>query len=205
VRKLNELVSRFRWGPLAERRRRGLEQLYDLLSQTSFHDKYWLILGLMLGCVREGGPLATDRDSDFGFLDRDRPDFLAAVAMLRKHGYDQRPVQVNNDGRITKWALKYQGYKYEFFQLDRHGDKYRWYYHSRRPSMELVNEIPAHGLNGFELYGRRFLIPDNAEQQLTMLYGDWRRPDPSYRYWRDCQATIERYPWSGMRRPAGPA
>jgi hypothetical protein len=205
VRKLNELVSRLRWGRLEERRRRGLVHLHDLLSRTGFHDKYWVFLGLMLGCVREGGPLRWDRDSDFAFLDRDLPDFLAALEVLRRNGYDLRPLQVNNDGRTTKWALKRDGYKYEFFQLDRHDGKLRWHYHQRRPPMELTNEVPAHGLAAFELYGRRFMIPDNAEQQLALLYGNWRTPDPGYVYWRDCKATVDRKPWTGGRKRAPPA
>jgi hypothetical protein len=200
VRKLAELVSRLRWGSIAERRQDGLVRLYDLLAQTNFHGKYWVFLGLMLGCVREGGPLAHDRDSDFAFLADDRGDFLDAVAMLRKEGFDLRPLQVNNDGRTTKWALKRQGYKFEFFQVDRVGDRYRWYTHGRNPPTEFANEVPAHGLADFELYGRRFRIPDNAERQLEILYGNWRKPDPDYKYWRDCKATVERNPWSNPRR-----
>ena len=26
-------------------------------------------------------------------------------------------------------------------------------------------------------------------------------PDPDYLYWRDCRAIVERYPWTGERRP----
>ena len=202
MRKLAELVCRLRWGSIEERRRSGLVRIYDLFSQTSFHGKYWVFLGLMLGCVREGGPLPADRDSDFAFLDRDLGDFLAAVAVLRRNGYSLRPLQVNNDGRTTKWALKRQGYKYEFFQIDRRGDRYRWHTHGRKPPTEFVNEVPAHGLADFELYGRRFRMPDNAERQLEILYGNWREPNPDYAYWRDCGATIERIPWSGRRRRA---
>lgn len=204
MRKLNELVSRLRWGPLEERRQRGLVHLHDLLARTDFHDRYWVFLGLMLGCMREGGPLAWDRDSDFAFLDRDLPAFEAALGVLRRNGYDLRPLQVNNDGRTTKWALKREGYKYEFFQLDRRDGKLRWHYHQRRPPTELTNEVPAHGLAGFELYGRRFMIPDNAELQLALLYGNWREPDPGYVYWRDCRATVERVPWTGGRKAAPP-
>ncbi len=202
MRKLAEIASRLLWGSIEERRRRGLVRVHELLSQTSFHGKYWVFLGLMLGCVREGGPLAHDRDSDFAFLADDREDFLAAVDVLRRNGFSLRPTQINNDGRTTKWALKRRGYKYEFFQIDRRGDRYRWYTHGRNPPTELVNEVPAHGLADFELYGRRFRIPDNAEQQLEILYGNWRQPDPNYLYWRDCKATIERHPWSGRRRRA---
>jgi len=203
VRSLGEFVSRLRWGALEERRRRGLERLHDLLAQTGLHDRYWLFLGLLLGCVRGGGPIPWDRDADFAFLDHDLPEYLAALEMLRRHGFELRPLQVNNDGRTTKWALRHQGVKFEFFQLDRHGDRLRWHYHRRKPPLELVNEVPVHGLVPFELYGRRFMMPDTAEAQLELLYGDWRTPDPGYVYWRDCKATISREPWTGKRVAAG--
>jgi hypothetical protein len=203
VRKLSEFVFRLRWGPLEERRRRGLVRLHDLLSGTEFANRYWVIMGLLLGCVRDRRPIAWDRDSDFGFMDEDLPRFQAAAEVLSKHGFNLRPLQVNNDGRTTKWALKYQGVKYEFFQFERHGENLRWYYHRRKPPMELINEVPAHGLVGFDLYERRWQMPDSAEAILTRIYGNWRKPDPDYVYWRDSGATIERYPWTGERRAPG--
>ncbi len=200
MRKLSEFVWRLRFGPLEERRRLALIRLYDLLADTDFHGRYWMIMGLLLGCIRDGGPIAWDRDSDFGFMHRDLPEFLAAVKKLRAHGYDLRPPQVNNDSRVTKWALKYQGVKFEFFLFDEDGGHFRWHYHKRKPPLELINEVPAHGLKEFELYGRKWLVPDSAEAILTRIYGNWRKPDPDYKYWRDSGATVDRYPWTGERR-----
>ncbi len=142
--KLNEFISRLRWGTLNKRRMRGLTRLHDLLAGTDFHGRYWMIMSLLLGCVRDGGPIAWDRDSDFGFMDQDLPKFEAAARRLREHGFELRPPQVNNDGRTTKWTFRYQAIKYEFFQFERHGDRLRWYYHRREPSIEAVNEVPAH-------------------------------------------------------------
>jgi hypothetical protein len=201
VLKLNEFISRLRWGTLDKRRRRGLMRLHDLLAGTDFHGRYWMIMGLLLGCVRDGGPIAWDRDSDFGFMDEDLPKLLGAVTLLRGHGFELRPPQVNNDGRTTKWALRREAVKYEFFLFEKQGDSLRWYYHRRKPSLELVNEVPIHGLTDFNLYGRRWLKPDNADENLTRIYGDWRRPDPNYLYWRDCGATVDRSAWTGERRP----
>ncbi|MGH8131122.1 MAG: LicD family protein, partial [Steroidobacteraceae bacterium] len=79
MRKLNEHFYRLRWGPLEERRRRGLIRLHDTLAGTSFADRYWMIMGLLLGCMRDGAPIAWDRDSDFGFMEKDLPPFLTAV------------------------------------------------------------------------------------------------------------------------------
>lgn len=201
MRRLNEVFHRLRWGRLEERRRRGLERLHDVLARTSFADCYWMTLGLLLGCVRDGAPAPRERSSDFGFMDRDLPQFLSAVRKLRTAGYNLRPPQVNNDGRTTMWTLKYEAVKYDFFLHDRNGANIRWYYHQRKPPLELVNEVPAHDLAEFELYGRRWRIPDNAGELLTRIYGDWRRPNPGYVCWRDCGAIVERYPWTGERRP----
>jgi hypothetical protein len=201
VRRQNEFFYRLRWGRLEDRRRRGLVRLHELLARTSFGNRYWMIMGLLLGCMRDGAPIAWDRDSDFGFMAGDLPHFLDAVQMLRGEGYNLRPPQVNNDGRTTMWALKYQAVRYEFFLFDRNGANIRWYFHQRKPPLELINEVPAHGLAGYELYGKRWQIPDNAEDILTRIYGDWRRPNPGYVHWRDCRAIVERYPWTGERRP----
>jgi hypothetical protein len=201
VRRLNELVCRLRWGRLEERRRRGLIRLHGILSATPFSDRYWMTLGLLLGSVRDGAPIPWDHDCDFGFLERDLPQFLLALRKLRAAGFNLRPPQVNNDGRTTMWTLKYQGVRYDFLLFERVGANLRWYLHKRKPPMEILNEVPAHGLVDHALYGLRWQVPNHAEDVLARIYGDWRKPNPGYAYWRDCAATIERYPWTGERRP----
>jgi hypothetical protein len=201
VRKLKEAIAEFRWGPLPDRRARGLAHLFDVLAGTGFHRKYWMVMGLLLGCMRDGGPIPWDRDADFGFLERDLPAFMDAFEKLKREGFSPCRLQVNNDGRITKWAVRREGLKFEFYLFEQRGDRLRWHFHhGREPRLEIVNEIPVHGLDEFELYGRRWLKPDNAETCLAALYGDWRTPDSNYVYWRDCAATVDRYPWSGERR-----
>jgi hypothetical protein len=202
VRSLNEYVWRARWGPLEERRRRGLIRLHEILAGAGLGDRYWMILGLLLGCMRDGGPIAWDHDCDFAFRDDDLPRFVKGIRKLREHGFELRAPQVNNDGRVTLWTLKYQAVKYEFFQFDRHSANLRWFFHRRRPPpLEMVAEVPAHGLTAFELYGLRWQIPDSADAILMRIYGDWRKPHPGYVAWRDCGAIVDRYPWTGERRP----
>ena len=111
VRRLNEFFYRLRWGNLEERRRRGLIRLHERFSRTPFADKYWMIMGLLLGCMRDGAPISWDRDSDFGFLDRDLPRSSRRCASSAREGYDLGPRRVNNDGRTTTWTLKYQAVK----------------------------------------------------------------------------------------------
>ena len=200
MRQLKEKIAEWRWGPLPERRRRGLVHLYDVLAGTGIHGRYWMVMGLLLGCMRDGGPIPWDRDADFGFHEKDLPAFMAALGTLLKNGFSPCRLQVNNDGKITKWAVRREGLKFEFFLFETRGERLRWYYHSRKPPLEIVNEIAAHGLDEFELYGRRWQKPDAADACLTAVYGNWRVPDSNYKYWRDCAATVDRYPWSGERR-----
>ncbi|MGH8251270.1 MAG: LicD family protein [Steroidobacteraceae bacterium] len=203
MRTLNEYLWRARWGPLEDRRRRGLVLLHQVLSDAGLRGKYWMTMGLLLGCMRDGGPIAWDRDSDFGFLEDDLPQFVKGIRRLREQGYELRAPQVNNDGRVTLWTLRFQAAKYEFFQFERQGSNLRWFFHRRRPPpLEMAAEVPAHGLAAFELYGLRWQIPGNADEVLSRIYGDWRKPNPHYVSWRDCGAIVDRYPWTGERRPA---
>ena len=74
-----------------------------------------------------------------------------------------------------------------------------WLY-GRPPSHQRITRFPW-----FELASRAgpagdVWWPDPPATLLTALYGDWRTPDSNYVYWRDCAATVDRYPWSGERR-----
>jgi phosphorylcholine metabolism protein LicD len=197
---LTERLRRIRWGPLQQRRRRGLRRLHDVLAQTGFHNRYWMAMGMLLGCIRDGEPMPGDPDADFGFLEKDLKRFRKAMGALQDKEFRLRPVSVNNDGTESKWAFRYQGVKYEFYLFRTVGSRLRWYYHARKPSIEVVNEIDAHNLSEIDLYGRRWLKPEDHEVYLEALYGDWRTPDPQYCYWKDCQATIIRRPWTGVQR-----
>jgi len=72
--------------------------------------------------------------------------------------------------------------------------------HAGEPGLELLNEVPMHGLEELELYGRRFLKPDDHETYLEALYGDWRVPDPDYCPWEDSRAGIAKYPRAKVKK-----
>lgn len=194
MRAFQKWISRIRWGALNERKRRGLVRLHDVLASTPLHGRYWVTRGLLLGCIREGGPLPHDTDVDFAFWDHDLGHFLEAFQSLRRYGFRPRPPRYDNDGRQTKWAFRYQDVKYEFFLTESVGESIRWITHTRKPKLELVNEVPRHGLTEIELYGRVWLKPDDHETYLESLYGEWRNPDPSFT-WKDSRAVVACSPW----------
>jgi len=195
MRVLRELMDRTLWGELDERRRYGLVRLFDVLAETPLHNRYWMNGGLLLGCIRMGGPLPHDDDADFSFWKADRDAFLTAAKALSANGFSERKPRYNNDGTRTKWAFRYRGVKYEFYEMEPVEDRMRWYSHARKPGLELINEVPNHGLSEFELYGRRWMKPDDHETYLRSVFGDWKTPNKNYCYWTDSQAVIARIPW----------
>lgn len=200
MRAVKEWVCRTLWGTLDERRRRGLVRLYDTLAATEFHRKYWMNGGLLLGCIRDGGPLPHDSDADFSFWEDDLDRFERAVPALRRHGFKLCRKKVCNDGKVRKWAFKRQGMKYEFYLMERRENAMYWISHARKRRLELHCQVPLHGLNEIALYERQWLKPDDHETYLESLYGNWRKPDPGYCYWRDSRAIIATQSW--MKRTA---
>ena len=168
--------------------------LYDTLATTSMHGKYWVNGGLLLGCVRDGGPLPGDDDVDFSFWAVDRDRMIEALRVLENKGFCRRKKRPNNDRTFTKWSLRFQGVDYDFIQMEDHGSTMRWISHAGTPGLEILNEVPNHGLKGMELYDRQWMIPDDPDTYLQALYGDWRHPDPNYCFWDDSQAVIKKYP-----------
>ena len=66
-----------------------------------------------------------------------------------------------------------------------------------KPPIELLNEVPNHGLSELEFFGCRWMKPDDHETYLESLFGDWRTPNPNYHYLTDSRAVIARSPWQG--------
>jgi hypothetical protein len=45
----------------------------------------------VLGCIRDGAPIAHDRDTDFGFMEEDLPKFEASLGRLRWYYHRRQP------------------------------------------------------------------------------------------------------------------
>jgi hypothetical protein len=178
----------------------GMQRLHDVLAPTSLAGKMWINGGVLLGYIREGGPLAHETDVDFSYWEADAGDVHAAMPRLLAAGFRRYARWTNNEAHVTEWSLLYRGIKFEFFEMHRCGNRMRWYCYGGNPCQELLNEAPLHGLEPFEMAGRRWLKPDDHEAYLTALYGDWRIPNPAYCYATDSRAIIRRRIWTGDRR-----
>ena len=194
MQKWKKVICRLRWGTIPQRMERGLVRLHDTLAATPLHDRYWINGGLLLGCIRDGGPISHDDDADFSFWESDRELMVEAVRALQSNGFRLRRKRPNNDGTFSKWSMRFQGIDFDFIQMENHGATIRWISHAGALDLEMLNEVPNHGLKKLELFGRQWMIPDEPGTYLEALYGNWREPNPNYQFWHDSKAIIERRP-----------
>ncbi len=187
-------------GPLSPRLQEGMEILHQALASTPIAQKYWVNGGLLLGYVREGGPMPHDPDVDFSIWEKDCPALLEGIEKLLKAGFRKRYRWVNNSSEVTEWSLSYRGVGFEFFVMRPVDDKMQWYCYGGNPAEELTCQAPIHGLEDFELFGRTWKKPDDHETYLEALYGDWKVPNPHYCYETDSQAIVQRVRWKGSKK-----
>lgn len=200
IRRVRNRFLRGEHGPVGERLREGMQKLNDVLRETPFADRYWVNGGCLLGYMRNGDLLPHDDDADFSFWREDRQLLLDALPRLLKNGFRKHRRWTNNELDDTEWTLKYRGVKLEFFEMHRADGKMRWYCYGGEPMQELLNEAPMHGVQECRMLSRTWLIPDEPEEYLEALYGDWRTPNPNYDYFHDSKAIIQRRLWQGSSK-----
>jgi hypothetical protein len=163
-----------------------LRRLNDAIARTEFRGRYRLLGGLLLGWAREGRVLGHDlRDADFAYDGDDHDLFLAIVPELRAAGFRPMLRYRNNAGQHTEHCFSRRGAKFEFFRLDRVGDKHRYHLYGTDPArpdeqLEIVCELDAQPWEPVDFIGRTWLKPADHEAELELVYGSWRIPDPTW-------------------------
>jgi len=162
----------------------GIVDLFHRL-RDDVHDKLGLALipfyGTLLGAVRESNFLGHDNDFDtVCILQQSAPEavkaqFLELVRVVIECGYDVRArpwhVWVFVPGTRHKLDIFFAW----FDEDDRLQVSYGYHGEPIKRSPALLDLKPA------SLGNHEMLIPSNAEEVLTQLYGPaWRRPDPGF-------------------------
>lgn len=193
-----------RWAPgilqraRCSRFRQDLQRLHDVLKDTPLAGHYWLRAGLLLGWAREKQILKHDcYDADFGYRRADRDRLLGTFPALQTAGFRPANIFRNNDGEATLYRFLRHGAKFEFFEMTEVGDEFEYFLYAVRPSQQMRCRLPGHGLSTVDFIERRWCIPARHEEQLEIMYGDWRVPDPDHHY-TNSGAVIERTPWTGQ-------
>jgi len=177
-----------------------LQALHDVLEGSEMAQRYWVWAGLLLGWVREGGPIPHDRDADLGLLDDDLERLLATVPALRRAGFRPLMQYRNNAGHLSELTFRKHGAKFEFFVFSRHGDACRSYTFGYPPDhlVEVEFEVPAQDYVEFELVGRRWLCHTDYERELELMYGDWRTPRRQWNYLTDDRSIVTSRKWNNI-------
>lgn len=178
---------------------RDLQVLNDVLSRTACADRYWVWSGLLLGWAREGRVLPHDlRDADFAYAQDDEPQIREGIEALVEAGFRRGFSLRNNSGAITEHTLIRHGARFEFFRMSPVASE--WEYHiygsDQRFPLQLTARLLRQRLEPFDFIGRRWLKPEDHERELSLMYGDWRTPDPSWNYLEQGD-IVRREEWTG--------
>lgn len=175
-----------------------LRRLADVLQATPLADRYWVWGGLLLGWAREGAVLAHDAaDADFALRVEDLDRLLASAAAIRAAGFRPFRAYHNNAGAITEVCFLRHGCRFEFFVLAPHGEDFAYCVYGARDGelYQLDCQIPAQPLEDFEFLGRRWLKSADHARELSVIYGPWQVPDPSWSYLDD-KTVVRRARWT---------
>jgi hypothetical protein len=139
----------------------------------------FLMSGVLLGYLREGQILPHDKDLDLGLIGW-QSQFEVAQALLASGQYQVswRRLRGAQTFLLDVVDLKY-GVAIDFFFFHPNGDHFLHgidYKYGFTQNFKFSN----FALKEVDFLGERFWIPDNADQNLTENYGDWRTPQSSY-------------------------
>ena len=176
--------------------------LHKVLESTPLAGRYWVIGGLLIGWAREGKVLDHDsHDADFGYLEKDREQFLSAAPHLIAAGFAPVHRFVSNAGVAVEHRFQRNQAMFDFFE---HTDSAAGlsytsfgYLPQQGMRMEILSRLPAYGLAPMSFLGRTWLKPDDHEWYLTSIYGDWTVPNPDYDYKTDDRSIVSSRPWTG--------
>ncbi len=175
-----------------------LQLLNDTLAQHGFADRYWLWAGVLLGWAREGAPLAHDRDVDFALLPEDFARLVDLAAELRAAGFIPFRQFRNNEGTLTEVTFRRHAARFEFFLFTPSDGGLTFYLYGWPPGhlLEIEARLADQERVPLDFLNRRWLRSRDVEDELTALYGTWRRPEPDWNYLEDMRAEIARRAWT---------
>jgi hypothetical protein len=174
----------------------NLQRLNDALAASPLSGKYHLFGGLLLGMVREGGPLAHDPDADFFYREEHQPEMDAAIPHLVRAGFNKKRRCYSNDGRLCEYIFERDGASFDFICFRPSGGDWLRYiiFSGGKQPLQIEKRYPDCPHEWVSFLDRRWLVPRDREKILTFLYGDWRTPDPDWNYAEE-PGVLSREPW----------
>ena len=156
----------------------------DILNDNNI--KYWLEAGTLLGVIRDGDLIPWDYDADIGIY----ADSIEDIMKLKMKFFPKYLIKkkfINTmwlPGNIrvlkvkTTWEkIKQLNFHLDLFCVYKVNNNYRW---SDSNALKHVNQKFYDKLDVIDWEGRKIYIPSNAEEYLTLRYGDWKTPEKKY-------------------------
>jgi hypothetical protein len=169
------------------------------LNETPLRGRYWLCGGGVLGYARCGGFISHDNDIDFHYWVEDDALFGKVMRDLGGRGFEHVVTCVSNEGRTIVHKFSHKGIFIDFFPCWRENGFIYWMSsisrHRSRPARQFLSRCPDLQMKECEFFGVPVFMPEDMEQYLISLYGDWKTPMTDYCYWIDSKAIVSRDPW----------
>lgn len=159
----------------------AIEVVLDALRKVGIEP--FLAYGTLLGAVREGKLLGHDSDADLGYVSRS----THPVDVIRESFRIQRAL-VELGFRTTRYSAL--AFKVDVDEgdgvvrgLDVFGGFFMdGYLHLMGEIRERFEESWIYPLTTTTLEGRTYPAPADPDKLLTATYGDWRTPDPAFKF-----------------------
>jgi hypothetical protein len=156
---------------------RSLKSVNRILRERGL--KPFLMSGVLLGYLREGQLMPHDKDLDIGLIGWEQQFDVAQALKESGHYYIYwRGIRGDKTFVFDAHDLV-NGITIDFFFFHPHADHFL---HGIDYKYGFTQNLrfSRFGLKEVDFLGDKFLIPDNAEQNLFENYGDWRTPQSSY-------------------------
>ena len=155
----------------------------------------FLDCGTLLGFMRDGKPIAWDRDIDLGIYLNDQfslSDLDTAMKELglkksRAFFYQDKPYELSYSNGILNVDffnhVEHDGFS-SVYSFHRFED--RSYPSPKHFTVFISDWTPIESIDYLSVDGTKLPVPSNTDAYIASHYGaDWREPNPEWTYWMD--------------------
>lgn len=167
-----------------------ISDFHRILSKSNL--PYFLDAGTLLGIYRDGHLLKRDMDVDTGVIVSSPKDIDTVRELLTNAGFELKiEFSIPNRG-IIQDAYDYKGVRVDVCYFLNEGDKTICHILFGHDDIMKLSVSKFNSIVEFDYNNQKIHIPENTDQYLTEKYGNWRQPDPLWKYWEGaCVTKVE--------------